>query len=90
MKDEEVKEGPAVKKEEFKIDGDKLVAKIKEIVHEGNIRRVIIKSEDGKSVLLEFPLTIGVVGAVLLPIWVALGAIAALAAKYTIVVEKNA
>jgi hypothetical protein len=78
-----------VKKEEFKIDGDKLVAKIKEIVHEGNIRRVIIKSEDGKSVLMEFPLTIGVMGAVLLPLWVALGAIAALAAKYTIVVEKN-
>ncbi len=76
-----------VKKEEFKIDGDKLVAKIKELVHEGNIRRVIIKSEDGKS-LLEIPLTIGVAGAVLLPIWVALGAIAALAAKYTIVVEK--
>lgn len=77
-----------VKKEEFKIDGDKMVAKIKELVHEGNIRRVIIKSEDGKS-LLEIPLTIGVAGAVLLPIWVALGAIAALAAKYTIVVEKN-
>ncbi len=76
-----------VKKEEFKIDGDKMVAKIKELVHEGNIRRVIIKSEDGKS-LLEIPLTIGVAGAVLLPIWVALGAIAALAAKYTIVVEK--
>jgi hypothetical protein len=88
MADEKVKEEP-VKKEEFKIDGDKLVAKIKEIVHEGNIRRVIIKSEDGKSVLLEFPLTIGVVGAVLLPVWVALGAIAALAAKYTIVMEKN-
>lgn len=77
-----------VKKEEFKIDGDKMVAKIKELVHEGNIRRVIIKSEDGKS-LLEIPLTIGVAGAVLLPIWVALGAIAALAAKYTIVVEKT-
>lgn len=77
-----------VKKEEFKIDGDKMVAKIKELVHEGNIRRVIIKSEEGKS-LLEIPLTIGVAGAVLLPIWVALGAIAALAAKYTIVVEKN-
>jgi hypothetical protein len=76
-----------VHKEEFKIDGDKLVAKIKELVHEGNIRRVIIKSEDGKS-LLEIPLTIGVAGAVLLPVWVALGAIAALAAKYTIVVEK--
>lgn len=77
-----------VKKEEFKIDGDKLVAKIKELVHEGNIRRVIIKSEDGKS-LIEIPLTVGVAGAVLLPIWVALGAIAALAAKYTIVVEKT-
>ena len=86
MRDEE-SNSEKVKKEEFKIDGDKLVAKIKELVHEGNIRRVIIKGEDGKT-LLEIPLTIGVAGAVLLPIWVALGAIAALAAKYTIVVEK--
>jgi hypothetical protein len=77
-----------VHKEEFKIDGDKMVAKIKELVHEGNIRRVIIKNEEGRT-LLEVPLTIGVAGAVLLPVWVALGAIAALAAKYTIVVEKT-
>jgi hypothetical protein len=77
-----------VHKEEFKIDGDKMVAKIKVLVHEGNIRRVIIKNEEGRT-LLEVPLTIGVAGAVLLPVWVALGAIAALAAKYTIVVEKT-
>lgn len=77
-----------VHKEEFKIDGDKMVAKIKELVHEGNIRRVIIKNEEGRT-LIEVPLTIGVAGAVLLPVWVALGAIAALAAKYTIVVEKT-
>lgn len=73
--------------EEFRVEGDKLISKIKEILHEGNIRRVIIKNEQGQ-VLMEIPLTVGVVGAVLLPVWVALGAIAALAANYTIVVEK--
>jgi hypothetical protein len=76
-----------VHKEEFKIDGDALVAKIKELVKEGNIRRVIVKNEEGRT-LIEVPLTIGVAGAVLLPVWVALGAIAALAVKYTIVIEK--
>ncbi len=74
--------------EEYHVTGDTLVSKIKELVHQGNIRRLIIKDEEGRTVL-EVPLTFGVVGAVLLPVWVALGAIAALAAHYTIVVERE-
>jgi Flp pilus assembly pilin Flp len=73
--------------EEFKVDGDRLIAKIKEIVHQGNVRRIIIKDEKGAT-LIEVPLTIGVVGVILLPVWAALGAIAALAANFTIVVER--
>jgi hypothetical protein len=76
-----------VKYEEFKVNGDALVAKVREIIHEGNIRRIIIKN-DHDEVLVEIPLTLGVAGAVLLPVWAALGAIAALAANLTIVVEK--
>lgn len=76
-----------VRIEEHKVSGDDLVAKVKELVHEGNVRRVIVKNEEGKT-LLEIPLTIGVIGAVLLPVWVALGAIAALVADFTIVVER--
>jgi hypothetical protein len=76
-----------VRTEEHKVSGADLVAKIKELVHEGNVRRVIVKNEEGKT-LLEIPLTIGVIGAVLLPVWVALGAIAALVADFTIVVER--
>ena len=76
-----------VRYEEFKVDGDRLIAKIKEILHEGNIRRIIVKNEKHET-LIEIPLTIGVVGALLIPVWAALGAIAALAANLTIVVEK--
>jgi hypothetical protein len=76
-----------VRYEEFKVDGDKLIAKIKEVLHEGNIRRIIVKNEKGET-LIEIPLTIGVVGALLIPVWAALGAIAALAVNFTIVVEK--
>lgn len=79
--------GERVRTEEFQINGDRLVAKVKEIVHEGNIRRIIIKQEGGET-LVEIPLTLGVVGAVLLPVWAAIGAIAALVARLTIVVEK--
>ncbi len=76
-----------VKYEEFRVDGDVLVAKIKEIIHAGNVRRIIIKNDKGET-LVELPLTVGVVGALLVPVWAAVGAIAALAAKLTIVVEK--
>lgn len=78
---------PSPRQEEFRVRGEDLIAKIKEIVKEGNVRRIIVKNEEGK-VLVEIPLTLGVVGAVFLPVWAALGAIAALAANLTIVVEK--
>ncbi|NLI39848.1 MAG: DUF4342 domain-containing protein [Caldisericales bacterium] len=73
--------------EEFQVSGEKVIEKIKELVHEGNIRRIIIKNDHG-STLIEIPLTLGVIGAVLLPVWAAIGAIAALVAKMTIVVER--
>jgi hypothetical protein len=73
--------------EEFKVTGDAVLGKVKELVHAGNIRRIIIKNEQGQT-LIEIPLTIGVVGALLLPVWAAIGAIAALAVNLTIVVEK--
>lgn len=76
-----------VHKEEFQINGDAVVAKIKEIIHQGNVRRITIKNEEGR-VLIEIPLVLGVAGAVLLPVWAAIGAIAALVAKLTIVVER--
>ena len=73
--------------EEIRVKGDDLVAKVKELVHEGNIRRLSIEDDEGK-VLFEIPLTIGVVGALLLPHLAAIGAIAALVTDCTIVVEK--
>ncbi len=80
---------PEFRTEEFYVRGEELLAKIKELLHEGNIRRVIIKDKDGK-ILMEFPLTFGVVGVVLAPTLAAVGAIAALVADATVVVEKAA
>ena len=76
------------KKEEFRVSGGELVEKIKEIIKEGNARKIIIKNENGESVA-EFPLTVGAVGALIAPILAAVGAIAALLTKCTIVVEKK-
>jgi hypothetical protein len=76
-----------VRTEEIHVTGDALVSKVKELLHEGNIRRLTLKNEEGKT-LIEIPLTVGVVGVVLLPAWAALGAIAALVAKCTIVIER--
>lgn len=73
--------------EEFTISGDEVVAKVKELVHEGNVRRLIIKSDEGHT-LIEVPLTVGVIGAALLPVLAAIGAMAALATRCTIVVER--
>jgi len=75
------------RKEEFKLNGSEIVTKIKELIHQGNIRRIIIKNEEGKT-LVEIPLTLGVVGAALVPVLAAVGAIGALVAKMSIVVEK--
>ena len=79
--------GERVQTHEFKVQGENLVGKVKELVHQGNIRRIILKDGQGK-ILIEIPLTVGVVGAVLLPVWAAIGAIAAIAADLTVVVEK--
>ncbi len=79
--------GKKTRIEEFEVDGDKVVETIKRLVHEGNIRRITIKDESGKT-LIEIPLTIGVVGAVIVPVLAAVGALAALVARCTIVVEK--
>jgi hypothetical protein len=74
--------------EEFKINGRDLVDKVKELIQEGNVRRVIIKDKEGKT-LIELPVTIGVVGAIFAPVLAALGAIAALVTECTIVVERR-
>lgn len=76
------------RKEEFKVNGEELLAKVKEIIREGNVRRLIIKDKDGK-VMIEIPLTIGVVGIVLAPVLAAVGAIAALVTECSIVVERE-
>jgi hypothetical protein len=76
------------KKEEFKVSGEEVLKKIKELIAEGNARRIIIKNEEGKTIV-EVPLTIGAVGAVLAPMLAAIGAIAALVTKCTIVVERK-
>jgi hypothetical protein len=74
--------------EEFRITGDELLARVRQLIHEGNIRRLIIRNEQGHT-LIEIPMTVGVVGAALLPVWAAVGAIAALATDCTIVVERR-
>lgn len=74
--------------EEFTLNGDEVLAKVKALINEGNIRRIIIKDDHGK-VLVEFPLTVGVVGVLLAPMFAAIGAITALVTKCTIVVERR-
>ena len=73
--------------EEFQFDGELLLSKIKELLHEGNVTRVIIKNEEGRT-LIDLPLTLGVVGALLAPQLAAIGAIAALVTHGTIEVER--
>jgi hypothetical protein len=76
------------KKEEYKVNGHETVKKIKELIAEGNIRRIIIKNEKGET-FIEIPLTIAVVGTALVPIWAAVGALAALISNCTIEVERK-
>jgi hypothetical protein len=76
------------KKEEFKINGDDLIKKVKELIHEGNVRKITIKDKSGKN-LIVLPLTIGVVGAVIAPALAAVGAVAALVTECTITVERD-
>lgn len=76
------------KKEIFKVSGDDLLKKVKELVAEGNVRQITIKDKKEK-VIISFPLTIGVVGAVLVPVLAAVGTIAALVTECTITVERD-
>jgi len=74
--------------EEFQVSADDAVARVKELVKEGNVRRIVVRNEDGKTII-EFPVTGGVIGALIAPQLAALGAIAALATRCTISVERN-
>lgn len=76
------------KTETFELKGEDLVKKFKELIHEGNVRRIIIKDKTGKT-LIEFPLTIGVVGALIAPVLAAVGAVAALVSECSITVERE-
>ena len=75
-------------KEEFKVKSEEIIEKVKQLIHEGNVRRLIIKDEDGK-VYLEIPVTIGVIGVILAPILAAVGAVAAMVANLTIEVVRD-
>jgi len=70
----------------FKVTGDQLLDAVKKLIHEGNVRRVIVKQ--GEQTIVEFPLTVGVVGAVIAPILAAIGALAAMLNECTVVVER--
>lgn len=74
--------------EEIKVSGAKLKARVKELIKEGNVRRIIVRNPAGRT-LIDMPLSAGVAGAVLLPLWAAIGTIAALATDYTIAVERD-
>lgn len=74
--------------EEIKVLGHDLAETVKNLIHEGNVRRVIIKDEHGNT-FMEIPVTVAAVGAVFAPILAAVGALAAMAAKFTIIVEKS-
>jgi CBS domain-containing protein len=77
-----------VTKEVFTIKSDDLIKTVKKLLHEGNVRRIIIKDDKGKT-LLELPVTVGVVGAIIAPWLAALGVIGALATNCTIVVVRK-
>lgn len=77
-----------ITREEFTVSADNLIERVKQLLHEGNVTRIIVKDDAGK-VLLEIPATVGVIGAVLLPWLAALGVIAALATNCRIVVERR-
>jgi hypothetical protein len=75
-------------KESFKINGENLLKKVKELIEEGKVRKITIHDKDGKEIM-SFPLAVGVVGALLAPALAAIGAIAALIGECTITVEKE-
>jgi len=73
--------------EEVKVAADELVRKVRELLHEGNVRRIIVK-KDGH-IVMEIPLTIAAIGVIAAPVLAAIGALAAFVGKYTIVIEKS-
>jgi len=75
-------------RESFKVTGDEIISKVKEIIRKGNARKIIIRNDKDETIM-EFTLTIGAIGAVLAPVFAAVGAIAALATDCTIIVEKR-
>lgn len=75
-------------REEFSISGDKVIEKVKELIQEGNVRRIIIKNEKDE-IIAEFPLTAGALGALIAPTLAALGAIAALLTRCKLIVERR-
>lgn len=79
--------GPKVRVEEVEVTGEKLLATVRELIHQGNVRRIVIRNAKGVT-LLEIPLVLGIAGAVFVPVWAAIGALAALVAKLTLVVER--
>ncbi len=78
----------ATRNEEFRVSGDEFLKKMKELLKEGNIRRIVVKNKEGKT-LVEFPLSIGVIGAALAPVLAAAGAVAALVTECIILVERE-
>ena len=77
---------PMTRSQRISVKGEELLAKVRELIHQGNVRRIIVINDEGTS-LLEFPLTAGVIGAIVAPVLVAVGAIAALAKNYTLLIE---
>jgi len=84
---EEKKMEETKRMEEFSINGEELITKIKEIIKQGNAKKIIIRGKDDNE-LLSFPVTVGVAGVLLAPIFAAVGAIAALVTECTIVIER--
>lgn len=81
-------ESGGTRREEHRVKGERLVETVKKLIHEGNVRRIIIKNEEGRT-LIEVPLSLGVVGTLLAPVWAAIGAVAALVANCSIVVVRE-
>jgi hypothetical protein len=74
--------------EQFKVAGNDLAAKVRELIHEGNVRRIIIKNEHGHT-FMEIPLTVAAVGIILAPVLAAVGAIATIVSRFDVVVERT-
>jgi len=87
--EEHTSEPKSRRKEHKGIRGDRIVAKIKELIYEGNVRHVVIKNDEGRT-LIELPVTVGVAGTILAPVWAAVGALAALVTNCSIEVEREA